>query len=108
LFFDGTSVVELGDDELEEDDEEDELDEELDDIAGITHGGTISVDTLELAGTTSWLVGWAPALCWAWAPPGVTSTVLAAGGETAPLELDDELEEEDDEDEEEVGGGAQG
>lgn len=96
--MEGTIVVVLG----EELDEELE-DEELDEPAGITHGGTMSVETLEFEGTVSWLVGVAPEACWACAPPGVTSTVLAAGGETAPLDEDDELEEE-----EEEGGGWHG
>lgn len=51
------------------------------------HGGTISVLTLELAGSTSWSCGEEPVLCWfACAPPGVSKTVLAGGG--VP-ELDD-------------------
>jgi hypothetical protein len=89
LSFDGTIVVwlvtELDEDELDEE----EL--ELEELAGVMHGGTISVSTLELAGTTSWFEGLEPEADWACAPPGVTRTVLDAGGETAPLELLDEL-----------------
>jgi hypothetical protein len=63
-------------------------------------GGTISVVTLLLAGTTSWFSGVDPELaCWAEPPPGVSSTVLAGGGEPLLLlellllELDDPLED---------------
>jgi hypothetical protein len=100
LSFDGTIVVWLVE-ELLEDEELDEL--ELDDEeAGVMHGGTISVRTLELAGTTSWFDGFAPEADCACAPPGVTSTVLEAGGETAPLE--EELDELELEEELEAGG----
>ena len=52
-------------------------------------GGTISVVTLLLAGTTSWFDGVDPELaCWAEPPPGVSSTVLAGGGEPLLLELE--------------------
>jgi hypothetical protein len=96
LSFDGTIVVWL-EEELDDDEELEELEELEDELAGVMHGGTISVSTLELAGTTSWFDGCAPEADWACAPPGVTRTVLEAGGETAPLEelllelLDEEL-----------------
>ena len=97
LSFDGTIVVWL----VDELDDEEELDELEDELAGVMHGGTINVSTLELAGTTSWFDGLAPEADWACAPPGVTRTVLEAGGETAPL---DELEDEELEELDEAGG----
>ncbi len=72
-----------------------ELELELD---GDTHGGTISVVTLLLDGSTSWSWGLAPAACGAPGPPGVMRTVLGGGGaiitllELELLELELELE----------------
>jgi hypothetical protein len=47
--------------------------------------------TLLLAGTTSWFWGAAPVAGGCDAPPGVTSTVLAAGGAAEELLLELEL-----------------
>jgi len=64
---------------------------ELLELDEVTHGGTINVVTLLLAGTTSWFCGAPPVLGGADAPPGVTSTVLAAGGAADELLLLEEL-----------------
>ena len=53
-----------------------------------THGGTITVRTPLLSGSTTWLSCWPPelldelddAVCELWTPPGVTRTVLDGGG----------------------------
>jgi hypothetical protein len=58
---------------------------ELDELDDSTHGATISVVTLLLAGTTSWFCGAAPVAGGFDAPPGVTRTVLAAGGAAEEL-----------------------
>jgi hypothetical protein len=83
LFFEGTTVlwvpVELLLLELLELEELLELDETV-------HGGTISVVTRLLVGSTSWFCGVGPPLCWA-PPPGVMRTVLAGGGPADELLL---------------------
>jgi hypothetical protein len=65
-----------------------ELPELLELCGGGRHGGTISVVTLLLAGSTSWSCGEAPVAPWLDAPPGVTRTVLAGGGAIVALELE--------------------
>jgi hypothetical protein len=57
-------------------------------LADGRHGGTISVVTLLLAGSTSSFCGVAPAALALALPPGVTRIVLAGGGATAWLELE--------------------
>jgi hypothetical protein len=86
-FLEGSTVPWLEPDELELELELLELDE----LADTTHGATMSVVTLLLAGTTSWFWGAAPVAGGVVAPPGVTSTVLAAGGAAEELLLELEL-----------------
>jgi hypothetical protein len=87
-FLDGITASELVVEELDELDELElllELLEEL--IGGGKHGGTISVTTLLLAGSTSWSCGDAPVAEALEAPPGVIRIVLAGGGAIVALEL---------------------
>lgn len=90
-FFDGITdswlVLELAELELLE------LLELLDELllelgGGGRQGGTISVTTLLLAGSTSWSCGCAPAAEAPEAPPGVTRMVLAGGGAIVALLLE--------------------
>jgi hypothetical protein len=60
-------------------------------LADGRQGGTISVATLLLAGSTSSFCGVAPAAEALALPPGVTRIVLAGGGATAWAELELEL-----------------
>jgi hypothetical protein len=90
--LDGITASELVVDELDELDELLELLELLEELGGGgRQGGTISVTTLLLAGSTSWSCGAAPCAACAPEPPGVTRTVPAGGGAIAPL-LELELE----------------
>jgi hypothetical protein len=93
-FLDGITASELVVAELDELEELElllELLEEL--IGGGRQGGTISVVTLLLAGSTSWSCGDAPVAEALEAPPGVIRIVLAGGGAiVALLELELELE----------------
>jgi hypothetical protein len=80
--------------ELELELELDELLLELE-VGGGRQGGTISVFTLLLAGSTSWSWAVAPVVALLFAPPGVMRIVLAGGGAIVGallLELLDELE----------------
>lgn len=69
-----------------------ELELELELGGGGRHGGTISVVTLLLAGSTSWFCGVAPAVEAVVEPPGVIRMVLAGGGAIAWLLLLELLE----------------
>jgi hypothetical protein len=86
-FLDGITASELVVEELDEL-EELELLELLELLGGGgRHGGTISVVTLLLAGSTSWSCGAAPVAACAPEPPGVIRIVEAGGGAMVPLEL---------------------
>ncbi len=90
--FDGITVL-VCPLELELELELEEL-EELELLLDIsTHGGTISVVTLLLAGRTSWFTGEEDDAFVLDPPPGVTRIVLAGGGIEEELEELDELDE---------------
>jgi hypothetical protein len=87
-FFDGITLDWLGAAlELELDELLLELLLELE-LGGGRHGGTISVVTLLLAGSTSWSCAVTPVVVEASAPPGVTRMVLAGGGAIVGLLLE--------------------